>query len=302
MRFRLLSAVGESALSLWSVAGPERSLVALLGASLPPQDCPRLRVLPCAQGGVLDQALVWRRPSTQADPCVEVHLHGGFGVAQLFRQSLHALGFLLEEDPSGWGAKGSGVLGEGSLQARWRWDRAGPEVAPFLQPPLVVLAGPANAGKSTLFNAWVGSERVTVSPHPGTTRDAVEASVLLPVGEEDLEIRLVDTAGFGAGTGQELDRQSWEIATARIEEAWCVIWVLDAAKAPSEDLLRTMDARQGPALRLIQRMDLGLSWEACFPALRGSVHEEGTAVVQRLENALTQTKKLASFAGSRGSH
>src|SRR6185369_3647164 len=41
----------------------------------------------------------------------------------------------------------------------------------------VVLAGPPNAGKSTIFNRLVGSDRAIVSPHPGTTRDTIEADV-----------------------------------------------------------------------------------------------------------------------------
>lgn len=56
----------------------------------------------------------------------------------------------------------------------------------------VVLAGPPNAGKSSLLNALVGEARVIVSEVPGTTRDAVE--VLLE--HEPWPLRLVDTAGL----------------------------------------------------------------------------------------------------------
>lgn len=55
----------------------------------------------------------------------------------------------------------------------------------------VVLAGPVNAGKSSLFNALLGRDRAIVSAIPGTTRDAVEASWQL----EEVRIVLVDTAG-----------------------------------------------------------------------------------------------------------
>ncbi|MCC7194422.1 MAG: tRNA uridine-5-carboxymethylaminomethyl(34) synthesis GTPase MnmE [Gemmatimonadaceae bacterium] len=57
---------------------------------------------------------------------------------------------------------------------------------------LVVLAGPPNAGKSSLLNALVGESRVIVSDQPGTTRDAVEVLV----DEEPWPVRLVDTAGL----------------------------------------------------------------------------------------------------------
>jgi tRNA modification GTPase len=58
---------------------------------------------------------------------------------------------------------------------------------------LVVLAGPPNAGKSSLFNALLGRDRALVTELPGTTRDAIEAHA------EFLgwPVRLVDTAGLG---------------------------------------------------------------------------------------------------------
>jgi tRNA modification GTPase len=62
---------------------------------------------------------------------------------------------------------------------------------------LVVLAGPPNAGKSSLFNALVGEARTIVSDEPGTTRDAVE--VLLDT--EPWPMRLVDTAGLREADG-----------------------------------------------------------------------------------------------------
>jgi tRNA modification GTPase len=57
--------------------------------------------------------------------------------------------------------------------------------------PRVVLAGPPNAGKSTLFNALVGADRAIVSDERGTTRDYLSAEVAVG----GVEIVLVDTAG-----------------------------------------------------------------------------------------------------------
>lgn len=57
--------------------------------------------------------------------------------------------------------------------------------------PLVVLSGPANAGKSTLFNALSGTQGALASPFAGTTRDAVEGQCVL----DETLVRLVDTAG-----------------------------------------------------------------------------------------------------------
>ena len=57
---------------------------------------------------------------------------------------------------------------------------------------LVVLAGPANVGKSSLLNALLDDERAIVSDIPGTTRDSIEA--WLDIG--GWPVRLVDTAGL----------------------------------------------------------------------------------------------------------
>jgi tRNA modification GTPase len=62
----------------------------------------------------------------------------------------------------------------------------------------VVLYGPVNAGKSTLFNRLVGVSRALVDAEPGTTRDALEARVEL----EGLAVTLVDTAGLREAPGR----------------------------------------------------------------------------------------------------
>jgi tRNA modification GTPase len=59
----------------------------------------------------------------------------------------------------------------------------------------VVLYGPVNAGKSTLFNRLLGEGRALVDAEPGTTRDALEARLEL----DGLAVTLVDTAGLRDG-------------------------------------------------------------------------------------------------------
>jgi tRNA modification GTPase len=57
----------------------------------------------------------------------------------------------------------------------------------------VVLVGAQNAGKSSLFNRLLGSDRAIVAPSPGTTRDLVEGTVVI----RGVPVRLVDGAGLG---------------------------------------------------------------------------------------------------------
>lgn len=57
---------------------------------------------------------------------------------------------------------------------------------------IVVIAGPPNVGKSSLFNSVLGAERAIVTDIPGTTRDAIESTV----DTKPWPIRLIDTAGL----------------------------------------------------------------------------------------------------------
>jgi tRNA modification GTPase len=56
----------------------------------------------------------------------------------------------------------------------------------------VAIVGPPNAGKSSLFNVLVGSDRAIVAEIPGTTRDLVSETIDL----EGVRVTLVDTAGL----------------------------------------------------------------------------------------------------------
>ena len=70
--------------------------------------------------------------------------------------------------------------------------RTAPAAAIARDGAVVVLAGPPNAGKSSLFNALLGEARAIVTDVPGTTRDAIEE--LLE--HQGWPLRLVDTAGL----------------------------------------------------------------------------------------------------------
>jgi tRNA modification GTPase len=96
----------------------------------------------------------------------------------------------------------------------------------LFEPARLVLAGPVNAGKSTLFNVLVGEGRVVVSDAAGTTRDLVEEPARLG----DWPVRLVDTAGLrelaGAAAPEQLERAGQELARAASLEADVVLWLV----------------------------------------------------------------------------
>jgi len=61
--------------------------------------------------------------------------------------------------------------------------------------PWVVLIGEPNAGKSTLFNALLGTERAVVSQIAGTTRDVLTQPLRIETDHGPAEVMLVDLAG-----------------------------------------------------------------------------------------------------------
>jgi len=95
---------------------------------------------------------------------------------------------------------------------------------------LTVIAGLPNAGKSSLFNALCGAERVIVTDEPGTTRDAVEAVVSLG----GYPFRLVDTAGLREVSGK-VERIGVEVARRYLAGADVVLFCAEAGRDLSEE-------------------------------------------------------------------
>ena len=87
----------------------------------------------------------------------------------------------------------------------------------------IVIAGPPNAGKSSLLNALAKRDVAIVSEEAGTTRDVIE--VHLDLG--GIPVILVDTAGIREARGK-VEAEGISRALARVEEADLVLWLVDA--------------------------------------------------------------------------
>lgn len=97
----------------------------------------------------------------------------------------------------------------------------------------VVIAGPPNAGKSTLLNLLADRDAAIVSPISGTTRDRIEA----PVVRGGVAYLLMDTAGLLDETDDPVEAIGIERATAAVAAADIVLWLGDG-DAPRADAVR----------------------------------------------------------------
>jgi tRNA modification GTPase len=88
---------------------------------------------------------------------------------------------------------------------------------------LVVFAGAPNAGKSSLFNALLQSDRAIVTSTPGTTRDFIEESITV----DGIALRLVDTAGLRI-TSDEIEHAGVVRTESVLRNADVILLVVDS--------------------------------------------------------------------------
>ncbi|HTL22302.1 MAG TPA: tRNA uridine-5-carboxymethylaminomethyl(34) synthesis GTPase MnmE [Steroidobacteraceae bacterium] len=102
----------------------------------------------------------------------------------------------------------------------------------------VVIAGPPNAGKSSLLNRLAGYDAAIVTPIPGTTRDVLRERIHL----DGMPLHVLDTAGLRAG-GDIVEEEGVRRAQAEMQRAERVLFVIDAAADPEGSALRRERAR-----------------------------------------------------------
>ena len=114
----------------------------------------------------------------------------------------------------------------------------------------LVIIGPPNAGKSSLLNHLLGRNRAIVTDIPGTTRDTIEAPLVI----RGIPLRLMDTAGIRDG-GDVVEQAGMTRAHECAEAADLVIWLVDATRPLSEQPVPAWDFR-GSVLRVVNKTDL----------------------------------------------
>lgn len=167
----------------------------------------------------------------------------------------------------------------------------------------IVLAGPPNSGKSSLFNAILDEAAAIVSPVAGTTRDAIER----PIAIGGVPFLLVDTAGLRSDGAEEIERIGIARAEAEVARAGVVLWLgaegegpagalevasmIDLPEAPRKGTGAarvSSETREGLADLLAQIAELG----------RDKLPKPGqVAVSRRQRELLDQTHTALRFAG-----
>jgi tRNA modification GTPase len=156
------------------------------------------------------------------------------------------------------------------------------------------IAGPPNAGKSTLFNWIAGRDAAIVAATPGTTRDVIETRVVLG----GVPVTLLDTAGL-RDSADPIEQEGISRARARAGDADLVLNLYVAGGAPLP-----VDARRMLAIATktdLQASDAELAISAAtgagLPELRARLAEEAAALTRAAgPPPLTRARHRAALA------
>ena len=113
---------------------------------------------------------------------------------------------------------------------------------------IVAIAGPPNAGKSTLLNRLARRDVAIVSPYAGTTRDVIEVHLDL----DGYPVTLLDTAGVRE-TSDPIEQEGVRRAQERARHADLVLWVSDAGDDKSSAPEQGSD--HAPVWRVVNKID-----------------------------------------------
>ena len=116
---------------------------------------------------------------------------------------------------------------------------------------VVAIAGPPNAGKSTLLNRLARREAAIVSPHPGTTRDVIEVHVDL----DGYPVTLLDTAGI-RDSDHPVEQEGVRRARERAAGADLILWVIDGSAGEAGRADRVSAELKSEYWRIKNKIDL----------------------------------------------
>ncbi|MHB0770723.1 tRNA uridine-5-carboxymethylaminomethyl(34) synthesis GTPase MnmE [Bradyrhizobium sp. 5.13L] len=157
---------------------------------------------------------------------------------------------------------------------------------------VVAIAGEPNVGKSTLINQLARREVAIVSPHAGTTRDAIEVQLDL----DGYPVTVIDTAGIRE-TDDPVEQEGVRRARARAGDADLVLWLVEGGQAidPGAMSLRKSGdgaATTGGSVWIVRnKIDLGGGEGPVMPGEFAISASRGDGIRELVE-------ALVTFAGS----
>jgi tRNA modification GTPase len=157
----------------------------------------------------------------------------------------------------------------------------------------VVIAGPPNAGKSSLLNALAGHDAAIVTAIPGTTRDLLREHIQI----DGLPLHVVDTAGIH-DTADLVEQEGIRRARGELERADCILWLHDDTLPLGDEAAAAR--RLAPAVPLILvRNKIDLSGRSPGLADRDGWVEVclSATTFAGLELLRAQLKALVGYAG-----
>lgn len=247
----------------------------------------RRAALLMAEGGLSAQVETWRHR-----------------LVQLSAQAEAAIDYVDDEDETAQDA--AQLAGDAGILAG--------EIAAWLERPRaerlkdgvrVVLAGPPNAGKSSLINALVGFDRAIVTDIAGTTRDSID----VPVSVGGIPFVLVDTAGL-RDTTDVIEKAGIDRSRSEVRNADVILWMGDPAASPDDPrVLRIHPQCDRPDRRVVPMGSLGVSategtnlsqlWELLVTKARALLPAEGEIALNRRQAAaLTDVVRALESASS----
>ncbi len=158
----------------------------------------------------------------------------------------------------------------------------------------VVIAGPPNAGKSSLLNRFAGQDSAIVTDVPGTTRDLLREYVEL----DGLPLHLVDTAGLRDAT-DAVEREGIRRARAALAQADRVLLVLDdACRDPeAEALLRAALPAAVPVTVVRNKVDLSGRPAGCTEGPEGPEIGLSLLTGEGFEGLREHLKEVSGYSG-----
>lgn len=160
----------------------------------------------------------------------------------------------------------------------------------------VVLAGPPNAGKSTLFNALVESDAAITAPTAGTTRDVLTH----PVSLAGIPFRFYDTAGLREETGDAIEAIGIERAQGAMRQADLVLWLGPEGQGPAAGWeIEPQADHDGHARKVRPRHRLSARTGLGMDALRADLVDTARAALPRPGEAALNQRQYRLLAEAR---